>query len=91
MVDVGKAAVAGVGTTVTDHDPIEAARQEYYHAACNGAFFAGSTIELRKLLAAACVTEGITHAFGQRLEAIVHSMEPIDDGHRFRQAYLRKH
>eukprot|EP00873_Tetraselmis_striata_P005186 jgi/Tetstr1/425450/TSEL_015897.t1 len=52
---------------------------------------AGSTIELRKLLAAACVTEGLTPAIGQRLEAIVHSMEAIDDGHRFRLAYLRKH
>eukprot|EP00873_Tetraselmis_striata_P016954 jgi/Tetstr1/437218/TSEL_025948.t1 len=30
-------------------------------------------------------------AFGRRLEAIVHSMEAVDDGHRFRQAYLRKH
>eukprot|EP00873_Tetraselmis_striata_P027517 jgi/Tetstr1/447781/TSEL_035111.t1 len=28
---------------------------------------------------------------GQRLEAIVHSIEAIDDGHRFRLAYLRKH
>eukprot|EP00873_Tetraselmis_striata_P039206 jgi/Tetstr1/459470/TSEL_004837.t1 len=61
-----------------------------YHAACYGAFIAGSTVELRQLLAAACVTEGITPAFGQRLEAIVHSMEAIDDGHRFRLAYLRK-
>eukprot|EP00873_Tetraselmis_striata_P042736 jgi/Tetstr1/463000/TSEL_007939.t1 len=67
------------------------AADEYYHAACYGAFIAGSTIKLRKLLAAACVTEGITPAFGQRLEAIVHSMEAIDDGHRFRVAYLRKH
>eukprot|EP00873_Tetraselmis_striata_P038196 jgi/Tetstr1/458460/TSEL_004315.t1 len=142
---IGKAAaVEVVGTTVTDHDPIAAARRkaediilkqlveeqlskffttqetpmppaaageedaipggnesraggmdqnvhEYYHAACYGAFIAGSTIKLRKLLAAACVTEGITPAFGQRLEAIVHSMEAIDDGHRFRVAYLRKH
>eukprot|EP00873_Tetraselmis_striata_P009346 jgi/Tetstr1/429610/TSEL_019508.t1 len=63
---------------------------EYYHAACYGAFIAGSPIELRnKLLAAACVTEGISPAFGQRLDAIVHSMEAIDDGHRFRLAYLR--
>eukprot|EP00873_Tetraselmis_striata_P001338 jgi/Tetstr1/421602/TSEL_012543.t1 len=35
--------------------------------------------------------EGITPAFVQRLEAIVHNMEAIDDGHRFRLAYLRKH
>eukprot|EP00873_Tetraselmis_striata_P034030 jgi/Tetstr1/454294/TSEL_041213.t1 len=54
------------------------------------AFIAGSAVELRMLLAAACVTDGITHAFGQRLEPIVHSMEAIDDKHRFRLAYLRK-
>eukprot|EP00873_Tetraselmis_striata_P007135 jgi/Tetstr1/427399/TSEL_017563.t1 len=48
-------------------------------------------VEVCKLLAAACVTDGITPAFGQRLEAIVHSMEAIDDGHRFCMAYLRKH
>eukprot|EP00873_Tetraselmis_striata_P034675 jgi/Tetstr1/454939/TSEL_041800.t1 len=48
-------------------------------------------VELRKLLAAACVTEGITPVCGQWLEAIVHSMEAINDGHRFRLAYLRKH
>eukprot|EP00873_Tetraselmis_striata_P024517 jgi/Tetstr1/444781/TSEL_032629.t1 len=78
-VDAGKAAdVGGVGTTCNKQDPIEAARP-------------GSTVELRKLLAAARGTEGITPAFGQRLEAVVHSMEAIDDGHRFRQAYLRKH
>eukprot|EP00873_Tetraselmis_striata_P037635 jgi/Tetstr1/457899/TSEL_044418.t1 len=41
------------------------------------------------LLATACVTDGITPAFGQRLEAIIHSMEAIDDGHRFRLAYLQ--
>eukprot|EP00873_Tetraselmis_striata_P019150 jgi/Tetstr1/439414/TSEL_027848.t1 len=41
-------------------------------------------------MAAACVTDGITPAFGQWLEAIVQSMEAIDDGHRFRLAYLRK-
>eukprot|EP00873_Tetraselmis_striata_P003624 jgi/Tetstr1/423888/TSEL_014511.t1 len=29
-------------------------------------------------------------AFGQRLEAVVHGMEAVDDGHRFRLAYLRK-
>eukprot|EP00873_Tetraselmis_striata_P039102 jgi/Tetstr1/459366/TSEL_000434.t1 len=40
------------------------AADEYYHAACYGAFIAGSTVELRKLMAAACVTEGITPAFG---------------------------
>eukprot|EP00873_Tetraselmis_striata_P013218 jgi/Tetstr1/433482/TSEL_022754.t1 len=70
---------------------LQPAADEYYHAACHGAFIAGSTIELRKLLAAACVTEGITPYFGQRLEAIVHNMEAIDDGHRFRLAYLRKY
>eukprot|EP00873_Tetraselmis_striata_P040454 jgi/Tetstr1/460718/TSEL_005905.t1 len=63
-----------------------------YHAACYGAFIAGSTIELRsKLPAVACVTEGTTLAFGRRLEATVHGMEAVDDGHRFRLAYLRKH
>eukprot|EP00873_Tetraselmis_striata_P003490 jgi/Tetstr1/423754/TSEL_014385.t1 len=68
------------------------AADEYYHAACYGDFIAGSAVELRKLLAAACVTDGITPAFGQRLEAIVHSMEAMDDGHRFRLAYYpRKH
>eukprot|EP00873_Tetraselmis_striata_P042645 jgi/Tetstr1/462909/TSEL_007857.t1 len=47
---------------------------------------------VRKLLATACVTYGITPAFGQRLGAVVHSsVEAIDDGHRFRSAYLRKH
>eukprot|EP00873_Tetraselmis_striata_P017922 jgi/Tetstr1/438186/TSEL_026786.t1 len=70
---------------------LQPATNEYYHAACYGAFIAGSTIELRKLLVAACVTDGITPAFGQRLEAVVHSMEAIDDGHGFRLAYLRKH
>eukprot|EP00873_Tetraselmis_striata_P044332 jgi/Tetstr1/464596/TSEL_009352.t1 len=50
MVDAGKAsAVEGVGTTVTDLDPIE------------------------------------------RLEAIIYNMEAIDDGHRFRLAYLHKY
>eukprot|EP00873_Tetraselmis_striata_P042075 jgi/Tetstr1/462339/TSEL_007345.t1 len=29
--------------------------------------------------------------FGRRLEAIIHSMEVVDDGHRLRLAYLRKH
>eukprot|EP00873_Tetraselmis_striata_P010012 jgi/Tetstr1/430276/TSEL_020104.t1 len=29
-------------------------------------------------------------AFGQRLESVVQSMEAVDDGHRFRLAYLRK-
>eukprot|EP00873_Tetraselmis_striata_P041650 jgi/Tetstr1/461914/TSEL_006992.t1 len=69
----------------------ESRADEYYHATCCGAFIAGSTVELRKLMAAACVTEGITPAFGQWLEAIVHRMHAIDDGHRFRLAYLRKH
>eukprot|EP00873_Tetraselmis_striata_P004590 jgi/Tetstr1/424854/TSEL_015356.t2 len=50
---------------------------------------ASLAIELRKLLAAACVTDGIPPAFGQRLEAVVHSMEAVGDGHRFRLAYLR--
>eukprot|EP00873_Tetraselmis_striata_P039829 jgi/Tetstr1/460093/TSEL_000471.t1 len=69
---------------------LQPAADEYYHAVCYGAFIAGSTIERRKLLAAACVTEGITPAFRQRLEAIVHSMEAIDDGQRFCLAYRRK-
>eukprot|EP00873_Tetraselmis_striata_P001967 jgi/Tetstr1/422231/TSEL_013083.t1 len=69
----------------------ESRADEYYHATCCGAFIAGSTVELRKLMAAACVTEGITPAFGQWLEAIVHRMHAIDDGHRFRLTYLRKH
>eukprot|EP00873_Tetraselmis_striata_P039192 jgi/Tetstr1/459456/TSEL_004824.t1 len=66
---------------------------EYYHyATYYGAFIAGSAVELHKLLAAACVsTDGMTPAFGQRLEAIVQSMETIGDGHRFRLAYLCKH
>eukprot|EP00873_Tetraselmis_striata_P033077 jgi/Tetstr1/453341/TSEL_040332.t1 len=65
---------------------------EYYHAACYGAFIANSAVELPKLRDAACVTKGITPAFGQRLEAVLHSnTEAIDDGHRFRLAYLRKH
>eukprot|EP00873_Tetraselmis_striata_P021313 jgi/Tetstr1/441577/TSEL_029806.t1 len=68
-----------------------AANVEYYHAACYGAFvIAGSAFELRKLVAAACVTDGITPAFGQRLDAVVHSVEAIDDGHRVRLAYLCK-
>eukprot|EP00873_Tetraselmis_striata_P040524 jgi/Tetstr1/460788/TSEL_005972.t1 len=37
------------------------------------------------------VTDEIPPAFGQRLETIVHSMEAIDDGHRYRLAHLRKH
>eukprot|EP00873_Tetraselmis_striata_P007218 jgi/Tetstr1/427482/TSEL_017610.t1 len=66
----------------------------YSHAACYGAFIAGCellVVELRELLVAACVTDGITPAFGQRLEAVVHSMEAIDDGHWFRLAYLGKY
>eukprot|EP00873_Tetraselmis_striata_P040601 jgi/Tetstr1/460865/TSEL_006024.t1 len=63
---------------------------EYYHAACCGAFIAGLAVELRKLLAVACVTDGVMHAFGQRLEAVVHITEAVDNGHRFRLAYLRK-
>eukprot|EP00873_Tetraselmis_striata_P021737 jgi/Tetstr1/442001/TSEL_003151.t1 len=69
---------------------LQPAAYEYYHNACYVAFIAGSTIDLRKLLAAACVTEGITLAFGRRLEAIVHNMEAINDGHHLRLAYLRK-
>eukprot|EP00873_Tetraselmis_striata_P040343 jgi/Tetstr1/460607/TSEL_000532.t1 len=37
---------------------------EHYHAACYGAFIAGMAIELRKLLAAACVTNGVPPDFG---------------------------
>eukprot|EP00873_Tetraselmis_striata_P009968 jgi/Tetstr1/430232/TSEL_020061.t1 len=47
---------------------------EYYHDACYGAFIAGLVVELRKLLAAACVTNGITPAFGEQLHAVGHSM-----------------
>eukprot|EP00873_Tetraselmis_striata_P012800 jgi/Tetstr1/433064/TSEL_022399.t1 len=87
MVDVGKAAaVEGVGTTVTDYDPsstclvaLVSNRQQMNATTPRATGLVGSTIGLRKLLAAACVTEGITPAFGQRLEAIVHSMEAIDD------------
>eukprot|EP00873_Tetraselmis_striata_P017489 jgi/Tetstr1/437753/TSEL_026407.t1 len=46
---------------------------EYNHAACFGGFIAGSTAELRKPLAAACVIDGIPPAFGQWLEAIVYN------------------
>eukprot|EP00873_Tetraselmis_striata_P026548 jgi/Tetstr1/446812/TSEL_034292.t1 len=71
---------------------LQPAADEYYNAACYGVLIAGSAIELWKLLAAACcVTNGIMPAFGQRVEAVVHSVEAIDDGHRFRLAYLRKH
>eukprot|EP00873_Tetraselmis_striata_P004663 jgi/Tetstr1/424927/TSEL_015420.t1 len=69
------------------------AADEYHHAASHGAFIAGLAIELHKLLATGygCVADGITPAFGQRLEAVVHSMEAVDDCHRLRLAYLRTH
>eukprot|EP00873_Tetraselmis_striata_P014619 jgi/Tetstr1/434883/TSEL_023880.t1 len=63
---------------------------EFYHSACYRAFIAGVTIELRKLLAAARVTDNIVPAFGQPLEAAVHIMEATDDGHRSRLANLCK-
>eukprot|EP00873_Tetraselmis_striata_P034307 jgi/Tetstr1/454571/TSEL_041466.t1 len=71
---------------------LQPAADEYYHAACYMALFIARllTIKLRKLLAAARVTDGITPAFGQQLEAVVHTMEAVDDGHLFRLAYLRK-
>eukprot|EP00873_Tetraselmis_striata_P046005 jgi/Tetstr1/466269/TSEL_000949.t1 len=42
--------------------------------------------------ATACVTDGVTPAFGQRLEDSGRRppMEAVDDGHRFHLAYLRK-
>eukprot|EP00873_Tetraselmis_striata_P020253 jgi/Tetstr1/440517/TSEL_028840.t1 len=67
-----------------------ASADEYYIAACYGAFIAGSAVELLEPLTAACVADGITPAFGHRLEAVVLSVEAINDGHRFRLAYLRK-
>eukprot|EP00873_Tetraselmis_striata_P017461 jgi/Tetstr1/437725/TSEL_026379.t1 len=42
------------------------ADESYYHAACYGAFIAGSIIELRKLMKAPCVTDEITPSFGDR-------------------------
>eukprot|EP00873_Tetraselmis_striata_P007848 jgi/Tetstr1/428112/TSEL_018167.t1 len=70
---------------------LQPAADEYYHAACYGAFIAGLAMESRKLLAAACVTDEITPAFGQWLDAVVLGMEAVDDGHRSRLTYLRKH
>eukprot|EP00873_Tetraselmis_striata_P044351 jgi/Tetstr1/464615/TSEL_009369.t1 len=67
---------------------LQPAADENYHAACYGAFIAGSAVELRKLLAA-CVTDGIR--VSGLSEAIVHSMEAIDEGHRFRLTHLRKY
>eukprot|EP00873_Tetraselmis_striata_P028001 jgi/Tetstr1/448265/TSEL_035552.t1 len=65
------------------------AADEYYHAACHGAFIVGSAAELRKLLAPACATDGKA---GLRIAArgVVHIVEAIDDGNRFRLACLRK-
>eukprot|EP00873_Tetraselmis_striata_P022948 jgi/Tetstr1/443212/TSEL_031252.t1 len=62
------------------------AADEYYHASCYGAFIADLAVKLRKLLAGACVSDGITPAFGNRIETVVHSMEAVDDGHRFNNA-----
>eukprot|EP00873_Tetraselmis_striata_P023527 jgi/Tetstr1/443791/TSEL_031779.t1 len=45
-------------------------------------------IEIRKMLAAACVANGITPDFGERLEAIVHNMEAVDDDVVLRQRYV---
>eukprot|EP00873_Tetraselmis_striata_P002490 jgi/Tetstr1/422754/TSEL_013551.t1 len=64
-------------------------RMSTHHAACYGDFIARSAVEPRKLPVTAYVTDVITPAFGRRLEAIVHSMEAIDDGHWFHPAYLR--
>eukprot|EP00873_Tetraselmis_striata_P029323 jgi/Tetstr1/449587/TSEL_036674.t1 len=69
---------------------LQPAADENYHAACYGAFIRLAVVELRKVLAAACATDGITPAFEQRLEAVVHIMEADNDGHQFRLAYLRK-
>eukprot|EP00873_Tetraselmis_striata_P019615 jgi/Tetstr1/439879/TSEL_028287.t1 len=51
---------------------LQPAAGKYYHAACYGAFIASvAAIELRELLAAACVTDAITTpALGQLLEAV---------------------
>eukprot|EP00873_Tetraselmis_striata_P005453 jgi/Tetstr1/425717/TSEL_016137.t1 len=59
---------------------LQAAADEYYHAACYGAFVANLATELRELLAAAYVAGEITHASGQRLEAVVHIMKTVNDG-----------
>eukprot|EP00873_Tetraselmis_striata_P010380 jgi/Tetstr1/430644/TSEL_020437.t1 len=72
---------------------LQPAANEYYipRRVQRRAFIAGMAIELRKLLVAACVADGITSAFGQRPEAVVHNTEAVDDGHRFRLTLLRKH
>eukprot|EP00873_Tetraselmis_striata_P020384 jgi/Tetstr1/440648/TSEL_028958.t1 len=70
MVDAGKAAAVDIiETSAIAQDHIEA-------------FIAGSAVKLRKLLAAAFIAHGSTPAFGQRLEAAIHSMEAVDDAHR---------
>eukprot|EP00873_Tetraselmis_striata_P009178 jgi/Tetstr1/429442/TSEL_019352.t1 len=69
---------------------LQPAADENYHAACYGAFIRLAVVELLKVLAAACATDGITPAFEQQLEAVVHIMEADNDGHQFRLAYLRK-
>eukprot|EP00873_Tetraselmis_striata_P025356 jgi/Tetstr1/445620/TSEL_003425.t1 len=75
-----------------DNPRFQPAADEYYHAACYGAFIVpGLAIKLRKLLATACVTDGITPAFGERLKAVVHNMEAVNDEHRFRLTHLCKH
>eukprot|EP00873_Tetraselmis_striata_P018306 jgi/Tetstr1/438570/TSEL_027121.t1 len=65
---------------------------EYYHDACEGR---GVYRQLGHQVAEAARCglrhDGITPAFAQRLEAVENSMEAVDDGHRFRLAYLRKH
>eukprot|EP00873_Tetraselmis_striata_P040775 jgi/Tetstr1/461039/TSEL_006189.t1 len=82
MVDAGKAAaVKGVETLTTAQARIK--------TGC--LFIVDFAVEFRKLLAAACVTDGIAPAFGQRFKAIVYTTEAVDDCHRFRLAYLRKH
>eukprot|EP00873_Tetraselmis_striata_P008554 jgi/Tetstr1/428818/TSEL_018805.t1 len=78
MLDAGKAvAVDGVARAATEQDSIETARRE------------AEDTRMKRLIQEQL--SRITAAFGQRLEAIVHNMEAIDDGHRFRLAFLRKH
>eukprot|EP00873_Tetraselmis_striata_P042806 jgi/Tetstr1/463070/TSEL_008005.t1 len=60
----------GVLEYLVSNPRLQLAEDEYCHAACYGTFIAGVAVELRKLLEAAFVTDGITPAFGQRLEAI---------------------
>lgn len=65
--------------------------EEYYHALCFGAFTAGAAVEARSLLRAICSVVPVPPSFGYKLEGLVHSLEAIDGGMRFRLAYLRKY